>query len=69
MELPPDLLILIKEFAQPISRPDWRQGCAINRFICLQNKLWYHIHYIFQDELDRRHWNLWSEYENEMYNV
>ena len=31
MELPQDLLILIKEFSKPISRPDWRQGSILNR--------------------------------------
>ena len=31
MELPPDLLILIKEFSKPITRPNWRQGSILNR--------------------------------------
>ncbi len=71
MELPQELGQLINEFARPITRPDWKQGCALNRFINLHNKLWYHILYTFQDELDRRHWNLYLEfeYENEMLNL
>jgi hypothetical protein len=32
MELPQELVILIKEFAKPISRPDWRQGCIWKRY-------------------------------------
>jgi len=31
MELPTDVLMYIKEFSRPISRPDWRKGCAFNR--------------------------------------
>ena len=31
MELPDDILIIIKEYSQPISRPDWREGCYFNR--------------------------------------
>jgi hypothetical protein len=33
MELPDDILRLIKEYMQPITRPDWRQGCYFNRRI------------------------------------
>jgi hypothetical protein len=32
MELPDDVLNIIKEYAQPITRPDWRRGCYYNRF-------------------------------------
>ena len=32
MELPDDVLRIIKEYSMPISRPDWRQGCYYNRF-------------------------------------
>lgn len=32
MELPEDVLMIIKEYAQPITRPDWRLGCYYNRF-------------------------------------
>jgi hypothetical protein len=31
MELPPELLSIIKEYSMPLSRPDWRQGCYANR--------------------------------------
>lgn len=31
MELPDDVLKIIKEYSQPITRPDWRQGCYYNR--------------------------------------
>jgi hypothetical protein len=31
MELPDDVLMYLKEFTRPISRPDWRKGCALNR--------------------------------------
>lgn len=31
MELPDDILMIIKEYSMPISRPDWRQGCYFNR--------------------------------------
>jgi hypothetical protein len=35
MELPDDVLNLIKEYAQPLTRPDWRKGCYFNRHIYL----------------------------------
>jgi len=31
MELPDYILKIIKEYSQPISRPDWRRGCYNNR--------------------------------------
>jgi len=31
MELPYDVLKIIKEYSQPLTRPDWRQGCHYNR--------------------------------------
>jgi hypothetical protein len=31
MELPDDVLMIIKEYAQPMTRPDWRKGCYYNR--------------------------------------
>jgi len=31
MELPDDILNIIKEYSQPITRPDWRKGCYYNR--------------------------------------
>ena len=30
MELPDDILALIKEYSQPITRPDWRKGGHLN---------------------------------------
>ena len=32
MELPDDILIIIKEYSMPITRPDWRKGCYFNRY-------------------------------------
>jgi hypothetical protein len=32
MELPDDVLKIIKEYSMPITRPDWRKGCYYNRF-------------------------------------
>ena len=31
MELPDDILKIIKEYSQPLTRPDWRKGCYFNR--------------------------------------
>ena len=31
MELPDDVLRIIKEYSMPISRPDWKKGCYFNR--------------------------------------
>jgi hypothetical protein len=31
MELPDDILNIIKEYSQPMTRPDWRKGCYYNR--------------------------------------
>ena len=31
MELPDDILDIIRKYYQPISRPDWRQGCYFKR--------------------------------------
>jgi len=33
MELPDDILKIIKEYTQPITRPDWREGCYFNRHL------------------------------------
>ena len=41
MELPDDILMIIKEYSMPISRPDWRQGCYFNRHpFKINNKLY-----------------------------
>jgi hypothetical protein len=32
MELPPEILSIIKEYSRPIgTRSDWRKGCFVNR--------------------------------------
>jgi len=33
MELPDDILKIIKEYSMPISRPDWKKGNYCNRHI------------------------------------
>ena len=33
MELPPEILRLIKEYSLPLTKPDWRKGCYYNRQI------------------------------------
>lgn len=33
MELPDDILKLIKEYSMPMTRPDWRKGCYCYRQI------------------------------------
>lgn len=41
MEIPDDILMIIKEYSMPISRPDWRQGCYFNRHpYKINNKLY-----------------------------
>ena len=41
MELPDDILIIIKEYSMPITRPDWRKGCYFNRYpYRIHNKLY-----------------------------
>jgi hypothetical protein len=41
MELPDDILKIIKEYSMPITRPDWRKGCYFNRFpFKINNKLY-----------------------------
>ena len=32
MELPDDILMHIKEYSKPMTRPDWRKGSAFNRY-------------------------------------
>ena len=32
MELPDDILNIIKEYSRPITRADWRKGAAFNRY-------------------------------------
>jgi hypothetical protein len=32
MELPDDILMYIKEYSKPLTRPDWRKGAAFNRY-------------------------------------
>ena len=31
MEFPDDILMHIKEYSKPMTRPDWRKGAAFNR--------------------------------------
>jgi len=31
MELPEDVLMIIREYSKPLTRPDWRLGCYYNR--------------------------------------
>jgi hypothetical protein len=41
MELPDDVLKIIKEYSMPITRPDWRKGCYYNRYpFKINNKLY-----------------------------
>ena len=53
MELPQELLILIKEFSKPITRPDWRRGCALER-ICVYSLRLEILHQI-QEKLNHIH--------------
>ena len=32
MEFPDDILMHIKEYSKPMTRPDWRKGAAFNRY-------------------------------------
>jgi hypothetical protein len=52
MELPDDVLMIIKEYSKPITRPDWRLGCYYNRrtyYILGENMSFGHIiHIIFR---------------------
>jgi hypothetical protein len=32
MELPDDILNIIKEYSRPVTRSDWRKGAAFNRY-------------------------------------
>jgi hypothetical protein len=32
MELPDDILNIIKEYSRPVTRSDWRKGSAFNRY-------------------------------------
>jgi len=32
MELPDDILMLIKDYSRPMTRSDWRRGSAFNRY-------------------------------------
>jgi hypothetical protein len=40
MELPDDILKLIKEYSMPVTRPDWRKGCYCNR------QIFYRVYFI-----------------------
>jgi hypothetical protein len=54
MELPDDVLMYIKEFTRPISRPDWRKGSSCNRIISNRNNTFNdyisHSFYVFTDD-------------------
>ena len=39
MELPDELLSIIKQYSMPLTRPDWRLGCYANRIH--KNRLYY----------------------------
>ena len=41
MELPDDVLKIIKEYSMPITRSDWRKGCYFNRYPFNVNKKYY----------------------------
>jgi len=46
MELPDDILNIIKEYSQPITRPDWRKGCYYNRRLYVLYELKYKFKFI-----------------------
>ena len=48
MELPDDILKIIKEYSQHISRPDWRECCYFNRH--LEEHL--DIHFTLEEVID-----------------
>jgi hypothetical protein len=59
MEIPQDVLILIKEFSKPISRPDWRQGCFFKINYHLYNYL---IRMIYREYKIRKISSNWYTY-------
>ena len=48
MELPDDVLSIIKEYSMPITRSDWRKGCYYNRFPYKVNKNYFTFKYILR---------------------
>lgn len=48
MELPDDILMIIKEYSMPITRPDWRKGCYFNRYPYRVNNKLYTFKYMIR---------------------
>jgi hypothetical protein len=48
MELPDDVLKIIKEYSMPITRPDWRKGCYYNRYPYKVNNKYFTFKYILR---------------------
>jgi hypothetical protein len=46
MELPDDILKIIKEYSQPLTRPDWEEGCFFNRRRYKINNKYYSFKYL-----------------------
>lgn len=66
MELPHDVLMLIKEYAQPLTRPDWRKGCYYNRFhykIYINYKFKYFVLLIYR----KYRYNIMNLYDSMIY--
>jgi hypothetical protein len=56
MELPDDVLRIIKEYSMPITRPDWK------RYIIISEKT---LHNLFEQQLSIRHFKLRNANRNE----
>jgi len=48
MELPDDVLKIIKEYSMHITRPDWREGCYFNRHL----DEYLDIHFTLEEVID-----------------
>jgi len=67
MELPDDILKIIKEYSQPITRPDWRQGCYYNRIPYRINNIKYRFKYFVLLIYRMYRYHITNLYDNMIY--
>jgi len=67
MELPDDVLKIIKEYSQPITRPDWRKGCYYNRFPYRIHNIKYTFNYFVLLIYRMYRYNITNLYDNMIY--
>ena len=64
MELPDDVLRIIKEYSMPITRLDWRKGCYFNRYPYRIHDVEYTLKYMIRLIYRMYRYNITNLYDN-----